>query len=58
MDRRTLMLLVPGRLEWATEALPELGPHEVVVSTAFERMACGETTPINVFVAYSDDHAV
>lgn len=45
MHRESLLLVAPGRLEWTPDALPEPGPHEVVVRTVAGAVSIGTELP-------------
>lgn len=45
MCSRSLFLIAPGHLEWITEDLPPLQPHEVLVQTTAGAISIGSELP-------------
>lgn len=46
MQRHSLLLTAPRQLEWVSEALPSLEPHEVLIRTAAGAISIGSELPI------------
>ncbi len=46
MQRHSLLLIAPRQLEWVSEALPPLEPHEVLIRTTAGAISIGSELPI------------
>lgn len=55
LSNNSLLLTAPGRLEWVTEVLPPLQPHEVLIRTTAGAISIGSELPIYCGTARSTE---
>jgi alcohol dehydrogenase len=55
MHRKSLLLAAPGQLEWVSEDLPPLQPHEVLIQTTAGAISIGSELPLYCGTARSTE---